>query len=134
MKIQRGIVEYKGRNDIECMYAVTDDKKIYYFLDPKDEKKYSNGSRLASTVLLEAVDADAPKSHIGILGEKGEEVVAFTHREIVPINDENPEILLAKLADPVTPCVVEANKSKNDPALATKLVSNQAQIKEKMKT
>ena len=33
MKIQRGIVEYKGRNDIECMYAVTDDKKIYYFLD-----------------------------------------------------------------------------------------------------
>ena len=134
MKIQRGIVEYKGRNDIECMYAITDDKKIYYFLDSKDEKKYSNGSRLATTVLLEAVDADAPKSHIGILGEKGEEVVAFTHREIVPINDENPEILLAKLADPVTPCVVEANKSKNDPTLATKLVSNQAQIKDKMKS
>ncbi len=134
MKIQRGIVEYKGRNDIECMYAVTDDKKIYYFLDSKDEKKYSNGSRLASTVLLEAVDAEAPKSHIGVLGENGEELIAFTHREIVPINEENSEILLAKLADPVTPCVVEANKAKNDPTLATKLVSNQAQIKDKMKS
>ena len=134
MKIQRGIVEYKGRNDIECMYAVTDDKKIYYFLDSKDLKKYSNGSRLASTVLLEAVDADAPKSHVGVLGENGEELIAFTHREIVPINDENPEILLAKLADPVTPCVVEANNAKNDPTLATKLVSNQALIKDKMKS
>lgn len=134
MKIQRGIVEYKGRNDIECMYAVTDDKKIYYFLDSKDEKKYSNGARLASTVLLEAVDAEAPKSHIGVLGENGEELIAFTHREIVPINEENSEILLAKLADPVTPCVVEANKAKNDPTLATKLVSNQAQIKDKMKS
>ena len=134
MKIQRGIVEYKGRNDIDCMYAVTDDKKIYYFLDSKDEHKYSNGSRLASTVLLEAVDEDAPKSHVGILGENGEELVTFSHREIVPINDENPEILLAKLADPVTPCVVEANKAKNDPSLATKLVSNQALIKDKMKS
>ena len=134
MKIQRGIVEYKGRNDIECMYAVTDDKKIYYFLDSKDLKKYSNGSRLASTVLLEAVDADAPKSHVGVLGENGEELIAFTHREIVPINDENPEILLAKLANPVTPCVVEANNAKNDPTLATKLVSNQALIKDKMKS
>lgn len=134
MKIQRGIVEYKGRNDIDCMYAVTDDKKIYYFLDSKDEHKYSNGSRLASTVLLEAVDAEAPKSHVGILGENGEELIAFSHREIVPINDENPEILLAKLADPVTPCVIEANKAKNDPTLATKLVSNQALIKDKMKS
>ncbi len=134
MKIQRGIVEYKGRNDIECMYAVTDDKKVYYFLDSKDEKKFSNGSRLASTVLLEVVDAEAPKSHIGVLGENGEELIAFTHREIVPINEENSEILLAKLADPVTPCVVEANKAKNDPTLATKLVSNQAQIKDKMKS
>jgi len=134
MKIQRGIVEYKGRNDIECMYAVTDDKKVYYFLDSKDEKKFSNGSRLASTVLLEVVDAEAPKSHIGVLGENGEELIAFTHREIVPINEENSEILLAKLAVPVTPCVVEANKAKNDPTLATKLVSNQAQIKDKMKS
>ena len=134
MKIQRGIVEYKGRNDIECLYAVTDDKKIYYFLDAKDDNKYSNGARLASTVLLEVVDLDAPKSHIGVLGDNGDEIIPFIHREIVPINEENPEVLLAKLADPTAPCVVEANKAKNDPTLATKLVSNQALIKDKMKS
>ena len=33
MKIQKGMVKYKDRNDIVCVYGVTDDGKTYYFLN-----------------------------------------------------------------------------------------------------
>ena len=33
MKIQKGMVKYKDRNDIICIYGVTDEGKTYYFLN-----------------------------------------------------------------------------------------------------
>jgi len=36
MKLQKGIVKYKDRDDIVCLYGVTDDGKQYYFLDETD--------------------------------------------------------------------------------------------------
>ena len=33
MKVQKGIVKYKDRSDIECLYGIMDDGSQYYFLD-----------------------------------------------------------------------------------------------------
>ena len=129
MKIQKGIVKYKDRDDIVCMYGITDDGKTYYFLDENDEKKFSNGTRVVSTVLKEAVDPMVKGEHIGLVDEEGKEVIPCENRSIRPVNDT---MVLVEPATPVTPSVLEAIEQKNDPALATKLVPIPAQIKEKL--
>ena len=80
MKIQKGIVKYKDRNDIVCTYAVTDDGKQYYFLDEKDEKKLANGGRIASTELIEAIDPMVKSTHIGVIGNDGREIIPFRYK------------------------------------------------------
>ena len=77
MKIQKGIVKYKDRNDIVCCYGVTDEGKQYYFLDESGEKKLSNGNRIASTALVEAIDPMVKASSIGVISEDGYMVVSF---------------------------------------------------------
>ena len=46
MKIQKGIVKYKDRNDITCTYGVMDDLTQYYFIET-----LSNGNIIASRVV-----------------------------------------------------------------------------------
>ena len=54
MKIQKGIVKYKDRDDIVCTYGVTDSGESYYFLD--EGRRLANGNIIATTDLVEAVD------------------------------------------------------------------------------
>ena len=129
MKIQKGIVKYKDRNDIVCTYGVTADGKQYYFLDENDEKKLANGGRIASTELVEAIDPMVKASHIGVVGADGHEIIPFVNKSIRPINDA---ILLVEVSKPVSPSVLEAISLKSDPLSAAKLVSTPAAIKEKL--
>jgi len=129
MKIQKGIVKYKDRNDIVCTYGVTDNGKQFYFLDENDDKKFANGNRIASTELVEAIDPMVKASHIGIVGANGNEVVPFIYKSIRPVNDS---VVLLELAKPVSPSVLEATSLKSDPLSAAKLVSTPAAIKEKI--
>ena len=129
MEIQKGIVKYKDRSDIVCTYCITDDGRKYYFLDPNDENKFSNESRIASTALIEAVDPMVKASNIGLLDKDGKEIIPFNNRSIRPINNET---ILVELANPVSASVIEANKLKSNPLAATKLVSTPALIKDKM--
>ena len=129
MKIQKGIVKYKDRNDIVCCYGVTDDGKQYYFLDETGEKKFHNGNRVASTALVEAIDPMVKASNIGMIDENGNEVIPFVNRMIKPVNDD---ILLVELANPISESVIEATRLKSDPLSATKLVSTPALIKDKL--
>ena len=129
MEIKTGIVKYKDREDILCTYAVMEDGAQYYFLDASDEKKLSNGNRIASTALIEAVDPMVRASNIGVIDVNGNVVIPFNNRSI---KDLGNRILLVEPAVPTTPSVIEANQEKNNPASATRLVSTPAQIKGKM--
>ena len=129
MKIQKGIVKYKDRNDIVCTYGVTDGGKQFYFLDETDVKKFANGNRIASTELVEAIDPMVKASHIGIVSSNGQEVIPFIYKSIRPVNDS---IVLVELSKPTSPSVLEAISLKSDPLSAAKLVSTPAAIKEKI--
>lgn len=129
MKIQKGIVKYKDRNDIVCFYGVTNDGRQYYFLDETDEKKFSNGNRIASKLLVEAIDPMVKASNIGVVNEAGEEVISFDNKSIKPINND---IILVEKSQPVSQSVIAANEMRSDPAFATQLVSTPATIKSKL--
>ena len=86
MKIQKGIVKYKDRNDIVCFYGVTNDGRQYYFLDETDEKKFSNGNRIASTLLVEAIDPMVKASNVGVIDESGNIIIPFDNKSIKPIS------------------------------------------------
>ena len=87
MKIQKGIVKYKDRNDIVCTYGITDDGKQYYFLGDTSDKKFSNGNRIASTLLVEAIDPMVKASNVGVIDEDGNIVVPFDNKSIRLVND-----------------------------------------------
>jgi len=129
MKIQRGIVKYKDRSDIVCTYALTDDGKQYYFLDETDTKKFTNGNRIASTALVEAIDPMVKAEHVGIIDENGVIVVPFDNRSIRPVNDN---VILVEKAVPTSQNVLDAIELRNDPASATALVSTPATIKDRL--
>ena len=137
MKIQKATVGYKGRDDIQCLYGVSDAGVNYYFLDETGEKRFSNVNRIATKNLKEAIDPMVPAKEFGIIDENGNEVIPFTNKSIKPINDS---ILVVEPANPVSPSVVEAlSKNKelsndsNDAINATGgIVSTAAQIKERL--
>ena len=129
MKIQKGIVKYKDRDDIVCTYGVTDSGKNYYFLENSDSKRLSNGNIIASTELVEAIDPMFKAKHIGVIDSSGKEVIPFVHRLIRPINDD---ILLVELSEPISENVKQANQMKSDSTMATKLVSTSALVKERL--
>lgn len=125
MKIQRGIVQYQDRNDIECLYGVLDDNIQYYFMD-NTGKTLSNGNIIASTSLTEAIDPMHEPKEIGLIDPQGNIVIPFENKSIKPINDE---LLLVERAVPISQSVIDACKVKNDPLSATSLVSTAATIK-----
>ncbi len=129
MKIQKGIVQYKDRNDIECLYGITDDGRTYYFLDATDTRKLANGNRIVSTELVEAIDPMVKASHVGLIDENGNEVIECNNRSIRSISDE---ALLVEPAEAKSASVIEANALRTDPLSATRLVSTPSTIKEKI--
>ena len=129
MKIQKGIVKYRDRNDIICTYGITDDGMQYYFLDEGDSKRLSNGNRIVSTALVEAIDPMAKASNIGVINADGVMVIPFENKSIKPVNDS---ILIVERANPVTQSVLDAISERSDPVAAPKLVSTSATIKDKM--
>ena len=131
MKVQKGVVKYRDRDDINCTYGITDDGRTYYFLDETDQKKFKNGNRIASTDLKEAIDPMAKASHIGVIDDNGREVIPFTNRMIKPVDEDT---ILVEPAEAVSESVIEAVNLRNDPLAATKLVSTPALIKDRLNT
>jgi len=129
MKIQRGIVKYKDRNDIVCTYALTDDGKQYYFLDETDAKKFSNGNRIASTALVEAIDPMVKASNVGVIDQNGVVVIPFENRSIRPVNDN---VIVIEKATPTSQSVIDAVEHRSDPTAAQQLVSTPATIKDRI--
>lgn len=125
MKIQRGIVQYQDRNDIECLYGVLDDNTQYYFMD-NTGKTLANGNIIASTSLTEAIDPMYESKKVGLIDPQGNVVIPFENKSIKPINDG---IILVERAVPVSQSVIDARNLKNDPLSATQLVSTAATIK-----
>ncbi len=128
MRIQKGIVKYKDRNDIVCTYGISDKDVQYYFMD-NGNYKTSNGSYVASTALVEAIDPMVKASHIGLVSKDGEEVIPFENKSIKPVGENT---LIVEGAVPTTQSVIDAINLRNDPLSATKLVSTPATIKEKI--
>lgn len=126
MKVQKGQVKYKDRSDIICTYGIAEDGKQYYFLDGE---KLDNGSWIASTALVEAIDPLVIASNIGVVSEDGEVVVPFKNKSIKLISDR---ALLVERVEPVTQSVIDAVNMRRDPLAATKLVTTPATIKDRM--
>ena len=129
MKIQRGIVRYKDRDDIVCTYALMDDGTQYYFLDENDEKKFANGNRIVTTTLVEAVDPMVKSSHVGVIDGNGAVVIPFENRSVRPVNDN---VIVVEKANPTEPSVLQALEMRNDPNQANTLVSTPATIKDRL--
>ena len=128
MKIQKGQVQYKDRNDYYVTYGITDDGKQYYFIT-KDIEKFSNGNRVATTALVEAIDDMVKANNVGVISEDGREVIPFNHRRIKPVNDD---IILAEIATPVSQGVIDAVNARSDAASATTLVATTTAVKDKL--
>lgn len=124
MKIQKGLVKYKDRNDIVCTYGITDDGRQLYFLN---DSKLSNDNVIVTTTLVEAIDPSAVHSHVGVVNQDGVDVVPCVNKAIKLITKD---LLLVEPADPVSPYVKEANDNKKDPVEAQKLVNASATIKD----
>ena len=86
MKVQKGIVKYKVRSDIECLYGIMDDGSQYYFLD-NTGKTLSNGNIIASTALVEAIDPMYESKQIGLIDGQGNVVIPFENKSIKSVND-----------------------------------------------
>lgn len=124
MKIQKGLVKYKDRNDIVCTYGITEDGRQLYFLN---DSKLSNDNVIVTTTLVEAIDPSAVHSHVGVVNQDGVDVVPCVNKSIKLITKD---LLLVETADPVSPYVKEANENKKDPVEAQKLVNASATIKD----
>ena len=129
MKIQRGRVKYQNKTDILSTFAVMDDGTQYFFLDETDTSKLSNGNRIVSTQLVEAIDKMVKASHIGIIDPNGVVVVSCENRSIRLVNDN---VILVENAEPVSQNVLDAIALRSDPNSATVLVSTPATIKDRM--
>ena len=122
-------------NNVMVQYAdVTqaDGDEIRYFF-PTNVTTLPNGSYIGSKAIVEAIDPTVVPENMGVINDKGEEVIPFENKAIKPITDDT---LLVELGHPVSPSVLEAiklskNKDKN-PNAATQLVTTSAAIKDKM--
>lgn len=124
MEIKNGLVQYGGRNDIPCTYIEMEDGTKYYV-----KQDLTNGNRIVTTSLLEAVDPMAKAQNIGLMNNEGNVILACNNSSIKTINGD---ILLVEPAEAVSDNVKEANSLRMDPLSATRLVSTPAQIKEKI--
>ncbi len=128
MQKLQGNVQYKDRKDILCSYGVMDDGTNYYFIG----EPLSNGNIIASKKLVEAVDPMVAASEVGLIDPDGNVLIPFENRKIKTLSDDVTNILVAERANPVTESVIDANNKKNDPSVATSIVSTQSVIKDKV--
>ena len=133
MKIQKAVVQYKDRDDIICMYGIVDDgtkegKKLY-FLGDDETKKFSNGYRVVTEALVEAVDPMVEPKHIGLIDKKGNVIIPLDNRAIKPINDK---MILVEKATPVSQSVIDAVEARKGSNGASGLVATSAAIKDAM--
>ncbi len=130
MQKLQGNVQYKDRKDILCSYGVMDDGTNYYFIG----EPLSNGNIIASKKLVEAVDPMVAANEVGLIDPDGNILIPFENRKIKTLSDEVTDILVVERANPVTESVIDANNKKNDPSVATTIVSTQSVIKDKVNT
>ena len=128
MKIQKGQVQYKDRDDYFVTYGITDDGKQYYFID-KDISELKNGNRIATTALVEAIDDMVKASNVGVIDNEGVGIIPFVNRRIKPVTED---ILLVEASEAIDQSVKDAVALKNDPQSATTLVSTTTSVKDKI--
>lgn len=128
MDVKQGKIKYKDRDDILCIFgSVPETNSMYYFMDPNDEIKFSNGNRIVSTELVEAIDPMVKCEHIGVIDPNGNVVIPFENKSIKPITDS---LVLAEKATPTSESVINAINLRNNPESAITLVSTPAKIKD----
>ena len=125
IQIQRGQVKYKDRTDYYVEYADVSGKQ-YYFIN-----KLANGSYIATTSLVEAIDFSVKPVSLGVINSDGLEVIPFENRSIKSVNDK---YLLVEPSNLVSPSVIESAEAKSDPLSATRLVTTAATIKDNINT
>ena len=130
MKIQKAVVEYKERKDIICMYGSIgegDNEIRYYFLGDDETKKFSNGNRVVTSSLTEAVDPMIEPKQIGMINKKGDVIIPLENRAIKPISNK---IILVEKSTPVSQSVIDAVEHRKDSLAVSGLVSTSAAIKD----
>ena len=125
MKIQKGIVKYKDRNDIVCEYGVDDNGIQYFFIS-----EIGDGSHIASIELKEAIDSMVKATCIGIIDKDGKIVVPFENKAIK--TTDNKDVIVVEKAIPTSQNVLDAISKRSDTETAASLVSASATIKDKM--
>ena len=130
MKIQKAVVEYKERKDIICMYGSIgegENEIRYYFLGDDETKKFSNGNRVVTSSLTEAVDPMIEPKQIGMINKKGDVIIPLENRAIKPISNK---IILVEKSTPVSQSVIDAVEHRKDSLAVSGLVSTSAAIKD----
>ena len=120
MTVQKGLVKYKDRTDLLCTYGTNESGVNYYFLS-----ELVNKNIIASSELIEAIDPEVIKSHVGLINSEGKELIPLINKNIKLINDD---MLLVEISKPVSSNVVDASTN------GSNVVADAAYIKEQMNT
>ncbi len=120
MTVQKGLVKYKDRTDLLCTYGTNESGINYYFLS-----ELANKNIIASSELIEAIDPEVIKSHVGLINSEGKELIPLINKNIKLINDD---MLLVEISKPVSSNVVDASTN------GSNVVADAAYIKEQMNT
>ena len=83
MTVQKGLVKYKDRTDLLCTYGTNESGVNYYFLS-----ELANKNIIASSELIEAIDPEVIKSHVGLIDSEGKELIPLINKNIKLINDD----------------------------------------------
>lgn len=118
MTVQKGLVKYKDRTDLLCTYGTNESGVNYYFLS-----ELANKNIIASSELIEAIDPEVIKSHVGLINSEGKELIPLINKNIKLINDD---MLLVEISKPVSSNVVDASTN------GSNVVADAAYIKEQM--
>ena len=129
VSFQTGKVNYNGQSGILCKFVTVtqgDKKDFYYILN---DRKLDNGYYIVSTDLKEAIDPTVPRTHIGLIDKDANIIIPCENKTIKPVEGD---YLLVERSIPQSQSVKEAIASRNDPAAATRMVSANASIKDKL--
>lgn len=120
MTVQKGLVKYKDRTDLLCTYGTNENGVNYYFLS-----ELANKNIIASSELVEAIDPEVIKSHVGLIDSEGKELIPLINKNIKLINND---MLLVEISKPVSSNVIDASTN------GSNVVADAAYIKEQMNT
>lgn len=120
MTVQKGLVKYKDRTDLLCTYGTNENGVNYYFLS-----ELANKNIIASSELVEAIDPEVIKSHVGLIDSEGKELIPLINKNIKLINDD---MLLVEISKPVSSNVIDVSTN------GSNVVADAAYIKEQMNT